>query len=62
MVEPLKGVPVKAIKAYDAKTPNELSIRVGEPLTYMGSSPNGWSKVSNHVGVVGYVPHRTLSQ
>ena len=62
VVEPVKGVPVKAVKAYDAKTPNELSIRVGEPLTYMGSSPNGWSRVSNHVGVIGYVPHNYLTQ
>ena len=61
-VEPMKGVPVKAVKPYVAKTPNELSVRVGEPLTYKGSSPNGWSKITNHKGVTGYVPHSVLSQ
>lgn len=61
-VEPVKGVPVKSVKSFVAKTPNELSVRVGEPLTYMGSSPNGWAKVKNHTGVVGYVPNNLLSQ
>ena len=62
VVEPMKGVPVKAVKPYIAQSPNELTVRAGEPLTYMGSSSNGWSKASNHKGVVGYLPHSVLSQ
>ena len=62
VVKPVAGVPVKAVKSYDAKTPNELSIRVGEPLTYLGSSANGWSRIRNHGGVEGYIPHGAIGR
>jgi hypothetical protein len=60
--EPIRGVPVKALKNFVAQSPSELTVRAGQPLTYLGSSAQNWSKVRTHQGVEGYIPHNIIGQ
>jgi hypothetical protein len=63
-VMPVKemGIPARAVREHIPRSPNEVPLREGQPVLYLGSGQNGWSRVRHTDGTEGYVPHTYLSK
>ena len=57
-----EGRPVIASKDHIPTHSSEIAVAAGEPLLYLGSSSNMWSRVRKHNGEEGYIPHSRISQ
>ncbi len=61
-VQKEQGRPVVAARDHIPAHPSEIGVQQGEPLLYLGSSANMWSRVRKHTGEEGYIPHVAINR
>lgn len=52
----------KVLMNYDARSPAECSIRVGETVVVLQDAPSGWTEVSSPTGARGWAPSSYLQK